>query len=267
MKKILISLMCILLLPLSVNAVASSESFNVGDRVAVNIKGPSDRTQFYVIKDSKPGDNYVWMIYYAVIEGSSTIYDGDIPDEHEATGVLENAVINTALLEGTASWINAEEIRLLMEADLAPMGITKGASGKYEIKANRFFMAPILIPEVQAAMWERGYDYWTQIYETKENGDVEVYAVTYNNDYNGDTLTPMAYLTPQNISTITGPKYVIRPVVKVDKQYIDCVVGATTKPKNPETSEVAFPLELLGVIAIAGIVYVVARKKGYFTNI
>ncbi len=271
MKRTLIFLLMILLFPVSARAMAVSETFNVGDRVEVFIENDEVRREFFVIKPSASGDPYVWMIYNGNVadannQNTMTVYDQTIPEEQEATNILEDADINDVLKEGTKNW-RAEVKRLLTIDDIKELGVTVGNSGKYEIMGDRFYIAPIVTTTAKLFTGASGYNFWTMSPDSSAT-TTSVYAVIYNENYNGDTLTPVAYVESVDISKHTvGSKYLVRPVVKVDKQYIDCIVGEKVTVSSPPTSEVKLPVEAIGIVVVAVIAYIIIRKKEVFTKI
>ncbi len=284
MKKIFSLLLVLALFPVRVNAAEVRIDWRddlplyIGNRVEVWIEG--DKTlktkEFFVMRDTAPEEKYVWLIYNGNVEdpitnASITVYDqattgGDEEDPHEATAVLENAKIYSVLLNGTSSWDIKETPRLLNAADLAAIGVKKNTSGKYEITPAIKWLAPVVdVGEDDPS----GYNYWTQI-EDESAENTSVFAVTYNESYNGDTLMPVATLESYDITPITeGPEFLVRPVVLVDKSLIDCVFGQpeTTTIKNVQTSEVTMPLQIVSVLAVAGVAYVLIRKKDLFNKI
>lgn len=282
MKKFLVVLMGMLISPLYTNALAVSETFNVGDRVKVLVSEESEPIghEFFVIKPSAAGDPFVWMILNENVENeignTITVFDEIIPGEHEDLTDWTKSLAYQVLHNATASWRDriddpAESIRLLQVQDLIDMGIEKNSvTGEYEIKGNRKQIAPIKLSEGYPGMEkpESAYNYWTQIYDT-EADETSVYAVVLNDDYDGDSLTPLAYVRSHEITSIDDNyEFVIRPVIKIHKMYIDCFIeDGTTTVLSPPTAEVKMPFEVVGLIAIAGVAYFLIRKKEIFNQI
>ncbi len=273
MKKYLIGLLAVLLMPISVNAMAYSETFNVGDRVKVMIENDDEGAEFFVIKPSESGAQYVWMFLNGNVmdqDGNSiTVYDETIPGEREASAVFEDSMAYRLLHNATQKW-RTEEVRLLQLADLTELGIEKNpTNNQYQIMGNRKYLSPIKLTQGYPGMAnpKSAYNFWTQIEDTTKT-NASVFAVTLNEDYNGDTLTPVAFLTSYDITSITdNPEFVIRPVIKIDKKYIDCLLDVPTTVSSPPTSEVKMPFEAISVIVIAGAAYLLIRKKEIFNKI
>lgn len=270
MKKVVILFLSFWFLPLSANAMEYTDVFKIGDRVEVNIINDEEKKEFVVVRPSASGEQYVWMILNGNIQdandkASITVYDETRPGDHEATTILEDALpIYTILINGTEGWRIAEPPRLFDASDIAALGINKGTSGKYEIMGDRKFIAPI---RLSLANDPSEYNYWTQIADTTKT-NASVYAVTYNESYNGDTLTHLATLESYDISSITDNyEFVVRPIVRVDKQYIDCLVGQTPPVKDVPTSEVTMPFEAIAVVVISILAYILIRKKDVFDRI
>lgn len=272
MKKILILLFSIILLPISVNAMEYTDTFKIGDRVEVHIINDQEKMEFFVIRPSGSGEQYVWLFPRVNIENfenyrdSVTVYDQTLPGDHDATTVLEDAKIYNILINGTENWRIEEPPRLLNASDLTALGINKNpSSGKYEIMGDRFFIAPLKI--IGFSDDPSLYNYWTQIADTTK-AKAAVYAVTYNESYNNDTLTPVATLESYDISSITeNYEFIVKPIVKVDKKYIDCLVGGTPPVNNAPTSEVTIPFEALAIMVISILAYILIRKKDIFNKI
>lgn len=281
MKKIMFALLALVLLPISAYAedevihVTVDTPLEIGERVEIFIENDEKKQEFFVMRPSPAGEQYVWVLLNGNVmtpDGKSiSVYDEPIPGDHEATATLENAVIYEVLENGTSTWRKAEPARLFDTTDLEALGITKGASGKYEIMQNRLFLSPI--KQVYSGGPDE-YNYWTQIEDTSAE-NTSVFAITLNENYNGDTLTPIATLESYDITQIStgagAKEFVVRPIVKVDKQYIDCVYKAktptTTTINNVKTSETIMPAETLIILGIAVLGIILIRKKDIFNKI
>ena len=272
MKKLLLFLIGILFLPLSVEAMDVSEPFNIGDRVRVLLENDNDGVEFFVIKQSVAYDSYVWLILNQNIEDESghsiTVFDEIIPGEHENLTIWEQTIAHEVLMNATQNW-RSEVTRLLQEEDLVDLGLKKNSTtGEYEIMANRRELAPIVLSEYPTLDNPKSaYNYWTQIYD-EEAENTSVFAVIINEDYNGDTLTPMAYVRSHDITSITDNyEFVLRPVIRIHKMYIDCKIGDSTTVASPPTGEVTMPFEIISLIVIGGVAYYLVRKKDMFEKI
>src|SRR5574344_500348 len=114
MKKFLLVLA--LAVPFGVNAMATSETFDIGDEVVVALKeGDTEQTggrAFHVLKASAAGEETVTLIFDGTADEprsdgaptSPVVYDEVMPGEHEPTTILETAYIYNSLMEGTKSW-------------------------------------------------------------------------------------------------------------------------------------------------------------------
>ena len=273
MKKIFILVATLLFIPVSVSAAEYSDTFKIGDRLEVFIANDQEKKEFHVMRPSAAGEQYVWMMLNGNVENfedyrnSITVYDQIRPGEHdEVTTVLEDALpIYNVLINGTQGWRIIGTPRLLNAEDLTALGLTTGTSGKYEIMGDRDFIAPT---KTDAFTDPSGYNYWTQIADTSAT-NASVFAVTFNESYNGDSLTPVATLESYDITSVTeSPQFIVRPIVKVDKQYIDCIISDSTTPVgNVKTSEVKMPIEAVAIIGIATLAYILIRKKDIFNKI
>ena len=279
MKKYILLLIA-LVLPFGVNALAVSETFDVGDSVSVELYDGYENEDpngigFHVLRASAAGERTVTLIYDGVIEGSSTVYDQTIPDTHEAIAVLEQAEIGTKLnqvinKEG-AKW-NSETATLLSESDLAYLGITKNVVGIYEIPAKYSFLAPIK----QEGWPQSNYNYWTMIQDTGATS-TSVYYVKYNESLDKSDLNAVwATIESQDITSITNnAEYAIRPVIVIDKKYILCNNTKTTTsstsnddtPESPKTGVEDYIIPLGVVLILASAAVIVARKKDSFSRI
>ena len=277
MKKKLLLLIMLFIFPVMAGAEEYAIEYKVGDAVLVNIIEGEDPRLFHVIRHSAPQDNYVWLLYHGnvghVVDGhleSSTVYDQTVPpiDEHdpgkEATVILEESIAGGILAGGTADWKTAETPRLLNLSDLNHLGLKKDSTGDYYIPADKPYLAPILIEGFNQPDL---YNYWTMIPEL-EAENASVYAVIYNEDYDGDSLTPLAHIKSHDISQIDiNPKFLVRPVVKVDKTYIDCFADEPEPEPEPEdvpTSETIIPLEVTLIAGVALVSYVLIKRKDLF---
>ncbi len=276
MKKYLLLLLSFLLIPTVVNADPYNIGYSIGDEVSINLKTGEEPAHFHVIRESKPGETYVWVLYSGNVGDetnyldSSTVYDIPEPPTDEgddwidATTVLTDAKIYPILINGTKDWDNIEgRPRLLNLDDIEEMGLKKDQEGNYIIPGNMKFLEPIVFKEFKQPEL---YNYWTMIAD--ETVDyASVYAVIRNEEYDGDSLTPVAYIKAQDISEYeTNPKFVVRPVAKVDKKYIDCYeeIEPEDKPKDVQTSETILPFEFLAVAGISLATYILIKKKKMF---
>lgn len=273
MKKVFVLIATLLFIPVSVNAAEYTDTFKIGDRLEVFIVNDQEKKEFHVIRPSAAGEQYVWMMLNGNVENdddyrnSITVYDQVIPGEYDqVTTVLEDALpIYNVLINGTQGWRYEGVPRLLNAEDLTVLGINLGTSGKYEIMGDRSFIAPTKTDEYPDPA---GYNYWTQIADTSAT-NASVFAVTFNESYNGDSLTPVATLESYDITSVTeNSQFLVRPVVKVDKQYIDCIISDSTTPVgNVKTSEAKMPIEAIAIIGIASLAYILIRKKDIFSKI
>ena len=287
MKKFIL-LLTIMILPLGVNAMNVSDSFDVGDSVSVNLYDGYQNEDpngigFHVLRASAAGEQNVLLIYDGLIDGSPDYYDQTIPgsngvDEHTATVVLEEAhigtVINKVVNKAGAKWnIVGGSASLLQKSDLEYLGIQQNA-GVYEIPAKYEFLAPRILNGVEVDT----SNYWTSI-----QGDTEstVYYVKYNS--NRTSLEDAwATLEPVDLSSVItgGEKHGIRPVVFVDKEYILCnntknpTTSTTpalstnpTEPVSPKTGVEDYILPLGIVALVASAIAVYTKKKNVFNQI
>lgn len=254
MKKIILFVLSLFIMPYFVDAMAVSESFYVGDSVSVGLISDNERVGFHVLEDSPAGMQYVTLIYDGVVVGG-TVYDESIPaDNHDATVVFNNSIayekMSKEIYKEGARW-RVESAGLLTYEDLTNLGITKNLNGKYEIPEKYSFLNPRNLEGLSSEM----YNYWTSI---SENND-SVYCVTHNASGN-------ATLEAKNITSITSnEKCAIRPVVVVDKKYIIC--NNTRPTENVDTGVKDYLLPLSGVIILAAISIYLVNKKEVFKEI
>lgn len=273
MKKMLMLLLTMLLIPAGVKAMDTKESFYVGDSVSVGIITDEEPgVGFHVIADSGPNDQTVTLIYDGILEGSSTVYDEMNPgDSHDVTVNFNESiayqVLNKAISKDGAKW-RVETASILSKDDLTKLGITKNSAGVYEITDKYSFLAPTKLDGVSADV----YNYWTSISE----GNDSVYCVTLDEN-NASLKGTLATLQLKDLTSITdNPKCGIRPVVVVDKKYILCnntrpSTSTTEKPTTPsenvKTGVEDYLLPLVSIILIAGITIGVTKKKEVFQDI
>lgn len=264
MKKILV-LIGVLFLPLSVNAMAISETFDVGDEIIVALKANEDGKAFHVLKTSAAGEETVVALYDGVVEGSPTIYDEPIPGTHEATSdiTLTGENIYGKLTKGTEGW-RTVTTRLLMINDLTGLGISAGTDNSYNVYKNFLWLAPFKLDGATDPSW---YNYWTQSAATglTEADAVGVYCMTYNESRTDDNGV-YSSLVAKNINVISnGPKCAIRPVIIVKKEYILC---NNSKPSTPVPTGVEdYYLSLGGILLITAAGVIVLRRKNLFAKI
>lgn len=271
MKKFLLSLL--LVVPFSVNAMAVSETFDVGDSVIVALKeGDTEETggrAFHVLKPSAAGEETVTLIFDGTADEkrsdgtpvSPTFYDEVTPGEHEPTTILEKATIYNSLIEGTKTW-RVESRRLLTVEDLKELGIDK------EIKSNYSWLAPIVLKS--DLILPEDYNYWTQ--SATEDSTAEspkVYCVTATSDNSNGVY---ATLESKTIGEVSGnPKCAVRPVVVVKKEYILCnnskPTTTTTKAPQVDTGVEDYYLPLGLVMGASILGYLILRKKNVFDRI
>ena len=138
MKKVILLLLGLMLIPFGVDAMAVSETFNLRDDVSINLYGKEDTTDLkgiggHVIAESKAGDTTVTILLDMVI--GQDIFDSEEQDGHTLTNVFEKAYIKTVLTKYAQEkgWVDiAESRRLLSTTDLTNLGITKNDKGVYE---------------------------------------------------------------------------------------------------------------------------------------
>ena len=153
MKKILILLLTIIFMPINGNALAVSETFEVGDRVKVLVSEASEPVghEYFVIRPSIANDPYVWLLLNENVMdkygNAITVFDERIPDEHEDLTIWEKTIAYEVLQQATESWRpRAEVVRLLQAQDLVDLGLPKNTeTGEYEIMGNRKYLAPDFI--------------------------------------------------------------------------------------------------------------------------
>lgn len=263
MKKYFI-LLLVVLLPLSVNAMAYSETFDVGDSVTVGLKSDEDNTGFHVLKESQAGETTVTLIYDGVIEGSATVYDETNPDEnHDASVLLDESIVGQKLINlinaDGAKW-RVETARLLNESDLNNLGITKDDNGLYEINKKYSFLAAIKINGLEPEM----YNYWTSIVDESASS-AAVYCVTDNASRSSDNEA-LSTLVSMDITSVTNnSKCAIRPVVVIDKAYILCNNTKTPTPVDTGVADYIIPLSFVLIAAVSAVV--ATKKKSAFQKI
>lgn len=268
MKKIMLFVYLLLIIPIGVSAMEYSDVFTVGDSVEVELYS-GDRTKFHVLKDSPAGNQFVTLIMDGTVgeternplndKSAPTVYD-DMFDNgdgtiHEPTTLYDKSLIKTKLErivnDPSEKW-RVEYEGLLRTDDLNSLGIVKNASGKYEIPAKYKFLAPIKI----SSMDSKFYNYWTSIVD----GD-EVLSVEYN-DARTDENGIYAVFEPKPIKDTLRA---IRPVVIIDKKYILC---NNTKPsKNVKTGVEDYFLPLVAICIVAGGSVILLKKKEVFQSI
>lgn len=248
-----------MLIPISVNAMEYSDTFAIGDEIVVNITASNESAVFNVIKESIAGEELVTAIFSGVpIPGSPSIYDEPYED-HEATSDIDNAYINTILTAGTTSWTNPTIIRLLTLADLDNMGITKNPLGTYEIKESHKFLAPI---KTWAVSNPDGYNYWTKSADTSAE-NTSVFCVKYNEERGeGDVYASLESL--DITSNTNNHECAIRPVIVIDKSYIDC---NNSQPTTPKTGMTEYVLPLMALVTLAGGALLLIKRKDIFKQI
>lgn len=270
MKKFLLGFM--LVVPFGVNAMATSETFDVGDQVVVALKDgdtiESGGRAFHVLKASAAGEETVTLIFDGTADEkrsdgaptSPTVYDEVTPGETEPTTILEKAYIYNSLMEGTASW-RVESKRLLTIEDLQALGIGK------EIKSEYAWLAPVVRSSVLKA---EDYNYWTQSKtEDSTTENPKVYCVTATADRSNGVYATLEGLEIGDVTN--NPKCAVRPVVVVKKEYILCnnskPTTTTTKPENVDTGVNDYYLPLGIVMGVSILGYLVLRKKSVFNKL
>lgn len=276
MKRLCLLLLCFLCLPLAVNAMAYSETFEIGDEVIVDLYGTGEEVAFNVIKESKAGEKTVRLIFDGAFNNINGTYDEDGPDHTATTQLTVGTYIYDKLLErvGEKHW-NYEEIGLLTKEDLTNLGIVNN-----EITSARNWLAPIKTEKTgEAELLPYDYNYWTEI--PVENAEKQVYCVKYNEsrtDGNGIYANLVATNITPSSETKTTDGCAIRPVIVVDKSIILCnntphtpptTIPPTTKEKptpkeSPETGITDYLLPLSLVIIFAGSALVIANRKNAF---
>lgn len=259
-------LLAVMLMPLSVKAMAISESFDVGDDVSVALFSDSDNpgTGFHVLKESKSGERTVTLIYDGTIEGSPTIYDETRPDDgHEATANLNDSVVYQKMMsvikQDGKEW-RFDTASLLSLEDLTNLGITKNANGIYEIPAKYSFLAPIK----QDGLPSDHYNYWTSIKDDSA-ATTSVYCVSYNENRTGDDGV-WATLESRSIASITNnSECAIRPVIVIDKAYILC--NNSKKTPNAKTGINDYIVPLAALLLVTASAVVLTKKKSVFKEI
>ena len=276
MKKVILLLLGLMLIPFGVDAMAVSETFNLRDDVSINLYGKEDTTDLkgiggHVIAESKAGDTTVTILLDMVI--GQDIFDSEEQDGHTLTNVFEKAYIKTVLTKYAQEkgWVDiAESRRLLSTTDLTNLGITKNDKGVYEILGKNSFAAPIYSAAEQPFM----YNYWTQITE----GENAVYVAKYKQGRTGNGDNDVwATIEAEDITAFTeaagGSKYAIRPVITIDKKWILCNNSKTPnvpepqKPDSPKTGVEDIILPLAGILLGLGTIAVVTSKKNLFKQI
>lgn len=259
MKKIFYLFISVFLLPFCVNAMAYSETFAIGDEIVVNLTDANEVATFNVIKESLAGEEMVTAIFSGVpIPGSPTVFDETFED-HEATSNIDNALIRTLLEPGSITWTHPTLIRLLTLTDLDNMGINKNATGIYEINGSHKFLAPIKTWPVSNP---DGYNYWTQSADTSAT-NTSVYCVTYN-ESRGDSDIYATLVSRDITSTTNNSECAIRPVIMIDKQYIEC---NNTQQATPKTGILEYFVPMFSAILLAAGALLVLKRKNIFKQI
>lgn len=273
MKKFL--LFIALLFPISVKALAVSETFDVGDSILVSLTNDQFTNQtgieFNVLKASASGEQYVTAIYKGSI-GGATVFDSPYTG-YFPTNVFTDAkdYIYKIFAERTADWGLVTEKRLLKIEDLTNLGITKSGEA-YNIPSSLQFLAPIKINGLTADE----YNYWTMSTSdtitkaTTESDQIHVYYVKYNETKSADTDPVATVELSANINSDSGPKNAVRPVIVIDKKYVLCnnskpAATTTVAPVPTGVSDYYLPLALILGLTISGIVII--RKKSLFQDL
>lgn len=275
MKKVIILIFCLVLMPLGVSAMATSEVFNVGDSVAVDIYGDGEKIGFHVLESSPAGEKFVTLLYDGYVLTSDRLPFDDIdpeanPDD-EFSNAFEGSYIQTKLNEAITNgngiikkWVNYEgSARLLQAGDLGSLGLTKNSDGNYEVKKNS--KGDFLTPIINGLSHPEDANYWTGI----AVGEDSVYVVYYNDGSYSDDI--MAVIKPTVITPDADTVQFsagIRPVVIVDKEYIICNnTSVPGEPDSPETGVADYLGFLAGVAILAGTLLFISRKNNAFVNI
>lgn len=271
MKKLILFLF-IVLAPFSVNAMAVSETFDVGDSISVALTENDTEIGkgFHVLRESKAGEETVTAIADGTVTDkrsdglpvSPSIYDETMIGTHDATTVRENAYINNSLIEGTKSW-RVVDRRLLTVEDLQALGIDKDIKKKYA------WLSPLILSD---ALLPEDYNYWTQSAASDSTTDSpKVYCVTRNESATGSGEDVVyASLVSKSIGDPTNnPKCAVRPVIVVKKEYIICNNSKTTTKKPEQNVDTGvedyfLPLGLITLITACG--YFVVHSKNLFKN-
>lgn len=271
MKKILLILLSLLVLPFNAKAMDYSEAFDIGDSVSVSFNGKTDSANligFHVLNGSSSGETTVTLIYDGVLathDASGNIKEAQItyqtPDTAATTNSSQFAGSNAKrfLEEAIAEqgWILASSARLLEESDLSVLGITKDADGTFTIPTKYDFLRPV---DFDSAPSSSTTDYWTQIADGTNN----VYVVTKEGTDKTNNIS--AKVKSVNADPVTSTlTYSVKPVIVVDKQYIAC--NNSKKTDNVPTGIEDYYLVLIGVLSLATIGYCVSKKKNAFKNI
>ena len=270
MKRFLLVLA--LSVPFGVNAMATSETFDIGDEVVVALKdGDTEQTggrAFHVLKASAAGEETVTLIFDGTADEprsdgaptSPVVYDEVYPGEHEPTTILEKAYIYNSLMEGTKSW-RVESKRLLTTDDLKALGLDKTITKDYA------WLVPVVKSSVLQA---EDSNYWTQSAADDSTTDSpKVYCVTASSDKSNGVYATLESKTIGDVNN--NPKCAVRPVVVVKKEYILCNNSkpktTATKPENVETGVEDYYLPLGIVMGVSILGYLVLRKKNVFSKL
>lgn len=265
MKKICLLLICFLVLPIAVHAVAYSETFEVGDSVYVDLYGTGEKVAFHVLKYSGPGEEKVRLLFDGSFNNGGVPFD-EPKDDHEATTELERAYVYNRMGEYVSEhdW-HFDSIGLLTEEDLTNLGI----KSPYQITNSNKWLAPTKV-DVEGILPE-DYNYWTQI----KASDTSVYCMTFNEEWTNENDIYSTLVAKAVENDVNNPKCAIRPVIVVDKSIILCnnnpkptttttTKEKTTPKKSPDTGVTDYILPLTLVLLFAGSAFIVANKKSAF---
>lgn len=261
MKKNIIILLALAMIPCMANAMSVEEEFKVGDSVSVTFNGKTDTENligFHVLSESKAGESNVTLIYDGIVS------------EHDSEGNVTNAQVNYQLVGTTENssifqgsnvqtilnrivssegWILASSARLLEREDLTNLGIELTSTiipKKYD------FLRPV---SIESAPSTTTTDYWTQI----ASGNNNVYVVSKTTQ--SDASAELVLKNVDDINSVAS----IKPVVVVNKEYIYCNNSKTAT--SVDTGVEDYFLLFGSLLALATIGYAGFKKKDAFQNI
>lgn len=261
MKRFMITLLVLVMMPCMANAMSVEEEFSVGDSVSVSFNGKTDSENligFHVLRESKAGESYVTLIYDGIVS------------EHDSAGNVINAQVNYQLVGTTENssqfqgsnvqtilnrivssegWILASSARLLEREDLTSLGIDVTST---VIPKKYDFLRPVSIESAPSATTT---DYWTEI----ASGSNSVYVVSKSSD--SGVAADLVLKNVDDVNSVAS----IKPVVVVNKEYIYCNNSKTTT--SVDTGVEDYFLVFGSLVALATIGYVGFKRKDAFQNI
>lgn len=261
MKRFMITLLVLVMMPCMANAMSVEEEFNIGDSVSVSFNGKTDSENligFHVLRESKAGESYVTLIYDGIVS------------EHDSAGNVINAQVNYQLVGTTENssqfqgsnvqtilnrivssegWILASSARLLEREDLTSLGIDVTST---VIPKKYDFLRPV---SIESAPSVNTTDYWTEI----ASGSNSVYVVSKSSD--SGVAADLVLKNVDDVNSVAS----IKPVVVVNKEYIHCNNSKTTT--SVDTGVEDYFVVFGSLVALATIGYVGFKRRDAFQNI